>query len=274
MPVFKTNLFNNLSPDQNRLLSKSLELSAKEFGKNLQSELSKMFDGFTPTQRHLFREMMEPSKIKLSAFQNLPSGFDYFGNMNKGFETLAQHGWFISLDWTPLEMSATAANCFLSGQIDKGNKMMVEHFRKLLDQIQKEARIAFPLRHRILEKAFDAHRRKEYELSIPAMLAQVEGIGEEIFGEDVSPTSQRPDKIKARKKYIESKLDDGTKKVLGSYFFLITSSLPINASPNGRKKLSSPFNRNLVLHGIDIDYATEINALKAASWLQYVVSLK
>lgn len=274
MPVLKSNLFSNLSPDQNRLLSKSLELSAKEFGKNLQSELSKMFFGFTPSQRDFFRAMMEPSKIKLSAFQNLPSGLDYFGNMGKGFETLAQNGWFISLDWTPLEMSADAANRFLSGQIDKGNEMMVEHFHELLDAIQTRARIAFPLRRRILEKAFDAHRRKEYELSIPVMLAQIDGIGEDIFGKDVSSTSRQDSKIKAQKKYIESKLDDATKRMLGSYFFLITSSLPINASPKERKNFRSPFNRNLVLHGIDIDYATEINALKAVSWLQYVVSLK
>jgi hypothetical protein len=274
MPIFKSNLFANLSPDQCRFLGKSFDLSGKEFGKNLQAELSKLFSSFTPSQRRLLSETIMPLNIKLPAFPNLPSGFDYFGNMGKGFETLAQHGWFITLDWTPLEMSAAAANCFLSGQIDKGNKMMVEHFRKLLDEIQKEARIAFPLRHRILEKAFDAHRRKEYELSIPAMLAQIDGIGEDIFGKDVSSTSQQVSKIEARKKYIESKLDDGTKKMLGSYFFLITSSLPINASPKERKKFSSPFNRNLVLHGIDIGYATEINALKAVSWLQYVVSLK
>jgi hypothetical protein len=274
MPVFKTNLFANLSPDQNRLLIKSLELSAKEFGKNLQSELSKMFSGFTPSQRHFFRVMMGQSKIKLSAFQSLPSGFDYFGKLNKSFETLAQHGWFISLNRTPLDMWSAAENCFLSGQIDKGNEMMVEHFRELLDAIQKRARIAFPLRGHILEKAFDAHRRKEYELSIPVMLAQIDGIGEDIFGQDVSSTSRHPKKIDTQKKYIEGKLDAGTKKILGGYFFLITSLLPINASSNERKKFSSPFNRHLVLHGIDVDYATEINALKAASWLQYVVSLK
>lgn len=152
--------------------------------------------------------------------------------------------------------------------------MMVEHYRNVIDEIQKEAKTVFPLRHHILEKAFDAHRRKEYELSIPVMLAQADGIGEEIFGKDVSSTSRQDGKIKAQKKHIESKLDDVTRKTLGSYFFLITSSLPINASPNERKKFSSPFNRNLVLHGIDIDYATEINVLKAVSWLQYVVSLK
>jgi hypothetical protein len=245
--------------------------TAQLFG-NFQSELSKMFSSFTPSQWRLLSVMMGP--LKLPTFPNLPAGFDCIGEMNKSFEILAKNGWFIRLVGTPLVISSAAAACFKSGQNDKGNKMMVEHFRNVIDEIQKEAKAVFPLRHHFLQKAFDAHRRKEYELSIPVMLIQADGIGEEIFGENVSSTSRQENKIKARKKYVESKLNDVTRKTLGSYFFLITSSLPINASPKEREKFSSPFNRNLVLHGIDINYATEINALKAASWLQYIVSLK
>jgi hypothetical protein len=58
------------------------------------------------------------------------------------------------------------------------------------------------------------------------------------------------------------------------YYFLITSQLPINAGEAGRAKFNSPLNRHLVLHGISTDYATEVNALKTVSWLQYIIAFK
>lgn len=246
--------------------------TAQLFG-NFQSELSKMFSSFTPSQRRLLSVTMQP--LKLPTFPNLPAGFDYIGLMGNSHVTLARHGWFISIVLTPVETSFSAESCFLSGQIDKGNQMMVGHYRELLDEIQADAQASFPLRRTILKKAFDAHRRKEYELSIPVMLIQADGIGEDIFGKDTSPTSRTTDNIKKRKEFVEGKLDPAAKKTLGAYFLMIVSMLPINAGKKERVEFTSPLlNRHLVLHGIDTDYATEINALKAVSWLQYIVSLK
>lgn len=66
-----------------------------------------MFSSFTPSQRRLLSVAMRP--LKLPTFPNLPAGFDCIGDMGKSFETLAQNGWFISLYWTPLEISSAAA---------------------------------------------------------------------------------------------------------------------------------------------------------------------
>jgi hypothetical protein len=243
-------------------------------GVDFQSELSKMFSSFTDSRRRLLSELMGLSKMKLPAFPNLRTGFDYFGMMGTSHLTLATHGWFISLDFTSTETSFSAAKCFLSGQIEKGSQLMVEHYREVLGEIQKEVETAFPSRRAILRKAFDAHRRKDYELSIPVMLSQADGIGEDIFGKDISPTSQHRKNVEARRKFVEGKFDSATRKILGGYYSLITSLLPINAGKSGRVKFNSPLNRHLILHGIDIGYATEINALKAASWLQYIISFK
>ena len=146
---------------------------------------------------------------------------------------------------------------------------MVKHFRDILLTIEIEASELFQTRAVILTKAFAAHRAGDYELSIPVILAQADGMGHEIFG--ASPYSRHPGKI--------SMLSDFVKKLTGSeneddYFKIVTRLLPINAGSKEGSQYSSPLNRHLVLHGISTDYATEINGLKAWAWLQFIVSFR
>ena len=216
------------------------------------------------------------SKFKFQKIPGLPTKLDQFAIMGSSHLILAKNGWFISLFLTPTVTTFEAATCFLPNKLDRdrGDQIMVEHYRETFDKIQKSAEVKFPNRRLILRKAFNAHRQRDYELSIPVMLAQADGIGEEIFGKDVSPSSQQSRKVDARKKFVEGKIDSATKKMFGDYYSLITSQLPINAGESERTKFDSPLNRHLVLHGISTDYATEVNALKTVSWLQYIISFK
>jgi hypothetical protein len=171
---------------------------------------------------------------------------------------------------TPIDTTFEAATCFLKAdQIDEGNKKMVEHYRSVLDEIQKEAEAEFPKRRLILEKAFYAHRQANYELSIPVMLAQAEGIYRDIFS--LSPYEVGEKKFK---KLIEQKLNSDSTKLFHGYFLCVTQALDIRKSIKPDAKPPFPFSRHAILHGISTDYATEINALKAVSWLQYLVSFK
>jgi hypothetical protein len=97
---------------------------------------------------------------------------------------------------------------------------MIEHYRATLNEIQKEAEDEFPNRRIILKKAFNAHRHGDYELSIPVMLAQADGIGEEIFGKDISPSSQQPRKGSMHEKsLLKTKLTLQQRKCLGITIF-------------------------------------------------------
>ncbi len=148
---------------------------------------------------------------------------------------------------------------------------MIQHFRQVLDDIQKEAEDLFASRKVILQKAFNAHRQGDYELSIPVMLAQAEGIYLDIFG-IFEPSPYKLGK-KHFKNKIERKLNSPLAKLFNDYFFCVADELSIKKST---KLATSPFplSRNLVLHGISTDYATEVNALKTVSWLQYIISFK
>jgi len=230
----------------------------------------------TPDQLQLLAGIMDLSKFKFPKIPVWQTKLDDFAIMGMSHVILAENGWFISLFLTDTVTSFDAATCFLSRKLDRdrGDKIMVAHYRETLDEIQKWAEDEFPNRRLILRKAFNAHRQRDYELSIPVMLAQADGIGEEIFGKDVSPSSQHSRKVNARKKFVEGIIDSATKKMFGDYYSLITSQLPINAGESQRTKFNSPLNRHLVLHGISTDYATEVNALKTISWLQYIISFK
>ena len=219
----------------------------------------------TPHQRRLFNRIGGLSKFK---FPKLSESLTEIGRSHL---LLAKHGWFTSLFLTSFVTSIEAATCFLprKSDSDKGNRIMVEHYREMLDEIQKWAADDFPSRRAILRKAFNAHRQGDYELSIPVMLAQADGIGVEIFG--FSP--YEPGK-RIFKNHINQKVDPGWVKLFRNYFSCVTEELEIKKSTKSNTQAPFPLSRHLVLHGVSTDYASEINALKTVSWLQYIISFK
>lgn len=182
---------------------------------------------------------------------------------------LAENGWFISNWETPLSLLHAAARDLRQNRTDRGDALMARHFRDILPTIERQASELFLERALILKKAFAAHQAGDFELSIPVILAQADGVGHEVFG--VSPYSRHQGKI--------SMLSDFVRKLRISedeadYFKIVTHLLPMNAGPIERSQYSSPLNRHLVLHGISTAYATEINGLKASAWLQFIVSFR
>ena len=146
---------------------------------------------------------------------------------------------------------------------------MSAHFRNLTDQIEQGALEASPHREKVLVKAFAAHRSGDYELSIPVMLCQTEGIGMEIF--QASVHSKRHDE----KGKIRSKIDiRDASKTIAAFYGLLTADLPIKANSGDVELERTRLNRHAVMHGQNWEYGTELNALKALSWLNFVLEFK
>lgn len=228
-----------------------------------------MFSELTPNQRELFNRVIGKMRFKFPKIPGWPVKQDQFAIMGSSHVILATNGWFVSLFLTPTTTSFEAAICFRKLDRKRGNQIMVEHCRANINEIQKEAEDIFPNRQLILKKAFNAHRCCDYELSIPVMLAQADGIGREIFG--FSP--YEPGKRNFRK-HIEQKVDPLLGKCFRDYFLCVIRELAIKKSTRSDTKPPFPLNRHLVLHGISSDYATEVNALKTVSWLQYIIAFK
>ncbi len=123
----------------------------------------------------------------------------------------------------------------------------------------------FRTRKHIFDAALRAHMRGEYELSIPALLPHIEGIGSDFLAE----LAAREDKV-----YWDLLLDllkDG----VSSRDLALVESLE-NARSNvffakftaSQEYKGRVVNRHAVLHGILVDYATEANSLRSFLMLE------
>ena len=176
---------------------------------------------------------------------------------------LGNHGWYMDLEMSIPELWQ------LKGALEKGNVLEAEHalreyFENRLEKIEISISKRFPRRARLVRAAFNAHRKREYELSIPVLLAQTDGICKEVVNQYLF--------IKQNKKpstaiYVEQIATDSYKAALLSP---LARTLPISASQHERSSGTNVLNRHTVLHGDSLDYGTEINSLKAISLISYV----
>jgi len=154
------------------------------------------------------------------------------------------------------------------GKITAADEAMLQLFSGCLDEIERKLVKGFPPRETILRKAFEAHRNLNYELSVPVMLSQADGMGCEIFG--VWSIYAERERLKLNT-FVEAEIE---RELLPAYLALIGSLLPINASRDERLRYPNAMNRNSILHGENISYANPIDAHKAVSWIQYVGSFR
>lgn len=216
---------------------------------------------FAALQRH-FRE------VNARMAESMAEAAESFRRFREGFPEqvgiLANNGWFISSWHTPLKAVYPVADLFRRGEKDAGHRALCRHFASIRKDIEADLAKRFPRRSRILEKAFEAHDAGTYELSIPAFLAQADGIAKEILG--VSIYSRRPDLIKKMDNTIAEIAGEGLDE---SLLRLALEALPLTASSGSGAYRKGELNRHDVLHGIDTDYSTELNSWRSISWLQY-----
>lgn len=119
----------------------------------------------------------------------------------------------------------------------------------------------------MLQKAYDAYLRGEHDLAIPVFLSQADGVCREVFGVEYFTSRKR---IKEFETLFES-LDC---KITKAFLSPIAEETSIEWS-EGRRRICGPppFNRHRILHGDDVSYGTEINSLKAISFLNYVATV-
>lgn len=183
-------------------------------------------------------------------------------------KTLVMNGWFIYGFRTPSRAIYPIASLFETGHIDEGNKEMCRHFNNVLSNIEADLTKCLPKRALILKKAFAAHRTGDYELSVPVLLAQADGIARDAIDRGSAKFSiySKRKSERAIKAFITQFAD---KALLGSDIIEI-ALIPHNVSKRDKLLITEVLNRNQILHGANTDYATPLNSCRAISWLDYV----
>ena len=178
------------------------------------------------------------------------------------FTTLADAGWYWDLE-APSRQALTLSDALSEGGGDVVVDSIAAHFRGRLQAIEERVVARYPHRGSPLADAFEAHREGRYNLSVPVFLAQADGIWEERLSKPVFQAAGRRLLGDGKSGNLDYGID-----VMFSHLF--RESTPLWRSEGARKPDFKELNRHQVLHGEVSNYGTEINSLKAVSFLAFV----
>ena len=182
---------------------------------------------------------------------------------------LGQRGWFLDPQM-PMSLLWHLADT-LEESPEVADVLLMQWFQERLDEIEEELVKTCPRRARVLRSAFNAHRQRDYNNSVPAILKEADGMWHDLFGMNVFLVGERASIVKS----IEQKQPYGL--ISTSLIPLLQSTLPLwmngserhNWMKQHRTDSFPELNRHEVLHGISVDYGTETNSLKAISFLNW-----
>lgn len=172
---------------------------------------------------------------------------------------LAKDGWYIDPEW-PIGWVFSVEEKLSDGSKEAAKAWLMDYFSQNIDAIEARLCARHPKHAHVLAKAFSAHRRGDYELSVPVLLIQAEAIckverGHELFGQ------KGRDGLKGAG--LGNRLSAGP----------LLETTPLNASTKDRSLSFAGLNRHLVVHGEDLTYGTLENSLKAISWITFSSSV-
>lgn len=162
---------------------------------------------------------------------------------------LAKEGWYLD-PHLPANACGILAAILAKGHAEAVSEWLVKHFRQRADAIEVEVAGKFPCRTSILREAFEAHRQKRYNMSVPIFLAQADGMCSDAFA-FLLFTGRRGKPVAKLRETNENIMLDPLLRLLG-------------------EQLAAGLNRHDILHGRDLGYGTEANSLKAISLLAYL----
>ncbi|MDV5036579.1 hypothetical protein [Vibrio diabolicus] len=270
---------NEMQKAVEKILNPALELQ-KQYKSQLepfleqQRSLQKTFEAIkilnyqspdlSPYTKQIQQYQKSLSGIITPAFEELQRSFDVLPpKIQEALLLMAQHGWYLDFNMS-LPSLWEIKTAILSGEIDDVEKAFVNYFESQLNEIENSFNSQFPNRAHIVTSALKAHRRGEYFLSIPVLLAQTDGICKEVVDQYLF---MKKDKKPQTAIYVEQIAADTYKAALLSP---LASSTPIGASQYEREDGFNLLNRHMVLHGESLDYGSKVNSLKAISLINYV----
>lgn len=226
--------------------------------------------------RDVFAHVQETMGRVTKALQELPQKYHHIQPY------LADRGWFLGGGLTPGRYAR------LVEALDKSEHDVIESFmrdfaKSRIDDMLEGVREHCPKRSAIVGDAVEAHREAKYTLSIPALLAQSDGICHDILAAYLF-TKRKGTTASAIRRLLEPTTVLGEPVPLGFLNDLFLKPLRGSSSISERTEKRDerrkrdptygPLNRHGVLHGIDLDYPTEANSLRTILLIDYLIEVK
>lgn len=184
---------------------------------------------------------------------------------------LLSHGWYIDEHLTPRQMDELAQEC--EANIEIVEEFLCSHYESQLNRIEEKVVLEYPHRANIIKSALDAHRNGAYELSIPILMIQVDGICKEKSG---GYFFMRPRGIKKPETsvYVDDIVDEiSVESIRYALLIPLMSLSPLHKNTSEREADFDHLNRHLIIHGDSFDYNTRVNSYKTISVLNYIMQV-
>jgi hypothetical protein len=262
-----------LGPPLSLEIQKALRSSLEPFLEE-QKKLQKVFEGiklpnlqlpdFSVYRRQIKEYQKSLNKILSPVFEELQRSLrELPPKIQEALLLLAEHGWYLDFNMPPPSLWEIK-KAISSGEIIQIEEALVDYFESQLEEIEKSITAQFPHRAHIISSAINAHRRGEYCLSIPVLLAQTDGICKEVVDQYLFKKKNKKPETAI---YVEQLAAD---TYMAALLSPLTTNNPISQSEGERKEGFNMLNRHMVLHGESLDYGSKVNGLKAISLINYV----
>lgn len=183
----------------------------------------------------------------------------------EAFLVLGNHGWYLNLEFE-LGIAVQLLGLLNSGKIKEVDDFLVTYFNDELNAISKELIARHPTRKNIFEDIIFCVKHKKFFAAIPTVLSQVDGICTDMIKMKFFSKDHKRGYIPKISVYISDQFP------LVDNFFVapIMTSPIIMLSEHDAKNHPFEINRHTVMHGMDVNYGTEINFFKCYSLLKYL----
>lgn len=232
-------------------------------------ELGKEILSLLDAARPRIEEMWEAAAPVAEALATFPK------RLESSLLVMADYGWFLVASMPPTS-AFEVAHTLSEQRIADADALMCQHAEQDLDFVLAELARAFPHRERIVCKALKAHSDGDYELSVPVLLAQADGMAKDKLRTGLYDKERDSRNTPARPKLrtpIENALDKlpwHEKVVYASVVEPLRHLWPLSASAGQFPTDRPVLNRHAVLHGESTDYAVKKVSCQAVCVASYV----
>jgi len=251
-----------------------LEILIEEIRKPME-ELQAQFifpDEFKTTIKRLvksievFKQNQFEIKIDFEAFNVIGEIInDYTQNVSSHTLLVSRHGWFIDLI-APIDLPVNAYNLFKTGKIKEGNKIIGDYYNEYLDDVFDTLKKRHKRRKLILDDILKGYKEKKYRLIIPCIFTQIDGICNDFTKNAFFIKERKNNHLPKITPLIEAE----TEGFLKFYISPLQNQTPIMVHEKYLGDFPCKFNRHQIIHGSSFSYGSQINSLKAISFLKYL----
>jgi hypothetical protein len=231
-----------------------------------------------------FAESMENAEVRFQEHRRQQA--ELYPKLRIALMKLAKRGWFIGGEFAIDDLMDLARH--YEGMSDlELDSWVAAIYRNSLDEFGKSLVRNFTHRAFAIGPAVDAHKRGEYALSVPVFFAQTEGICFEVLNKYIFTNNRGPGGVeenvraaalerlqKSRARKDTSDPFDMMYTFMEMMWLPFAERLPVGYGPKERRMHKyRGLNRNTIMHGLDLEYATEENSLKTFSMLSHIGAL-